>query len=340
MKKFISIIFCILFVSVSLPISSFANDNNIGFTIQPELPKNQKDKKVSYFDLRMKPKQQQTIYVRILNTSNKDGTFRFRVNQAYTNKSGFIDYAEDITKKDESLRYDTKNIISYKSQVRVKAKSVKKVPIKIKMPAEKYDGQILAGIQVMKEDDSNSKKESIKNQYGYILGLRLTETDESVKREIKLVDVKPAVSFARTSVVAKLQNPTMDAIGHLKYKAVVTDRETNRVVKKVSYDKDMQMAPNSTYDFAIDWDKKPLEAGDYRIDLTVSDAKNNKWNMKENFTITENQAEQVNKVAIGKVPEKTDWTKWIIIGGVILLIIVILLVIWYRKKNSPHQVRK
>lgn len=334
MRKII-VFFSLIFVNLLFsPTISFAEtENNIGFTIQAVIPENQVDKEQSYFDLRMSPSQEQIIYVQVINSSSEDIVFKLSVNQAYTNSAGFIDYADPDIEKDESLKYDISDIASYDSKVEVKANSSVSVPITLKMPSETFDGVIMSGIQVIKESSQSS--EGISNKYGYVLGLILRETDNEIKRELNLISVKPAVSFSKTSVVARLQNPTMDAYGHLKYEAIVTNKKTGEVEREVSYDNNMQMAPNSFYDFAIDWNNEALVAGEYTLDLVVSDAKENVWEFSEDFIITKKEAKEINKVTVDKLAEKDNISIYVIaLGAVLVLAIVILTIIIVKKRKN------
>ncbi|KRN28656.1 cell surface protein [Lactobacillus selangorensis] len=306
-----------------------ASTEEVGYNIQAVIPENQVDQKNSYFDLRMQPKQEETIQVIVNNTSNTKGTYKIKVNQAYTNASGFIDYAQAV-QPDKTLRYPIGKLVSAPKSITVPANSSKKFSLKIKMPAKQYDGQILAGIQVNKV--LKKQKKGISNAYGYVLGLKLTETDNEVARDLKLVAVKPAAKFGKTSVVAVLRNPTMDAYGHLKYKANITSLATNKTIYRKTYDNNMQMAPNSTYDFAMTIGKR-LKAGKYKLELTVSDAKNNKWTFAKHFTITQKQADTVNNATIDQGKPSYTWL-YILLGVIAALLLIVILLLLKRRKEK------
>lgn len=314
---------------------SFAEETgDVGYDIQAVIPENQVDKTQSYFDLRMTPKQEQTIQVKVNNTSDESSDFVVSINQAYTNNQGFIDYSQAV-QPDKSMNYKIADIATYAKNVTVPAQSSKVVDIQLKMPAETFDGQILAGIHVVKKNKSE-KTSGITSQYAYVLGLKLTETDTAVKRDLQLVSVKPAVSFGATSVVAKLRNPTMDAYGHLKYTAKVTKKGSSEALRNVSYDKNMQLAPTSTYDFAIDWQGKKLVAGKYTLHLTVADALDNVWQFDEDFTITGAAAKKVNKVVVTKANQIPFWV-YLLIGVLLLLILLLIILILVSKRRKKAE---
>ncbi|MGX7025069.1 DUF916 and DUF3324 domain-containing protein [Vagococcus hydrophili] len=308
------------------------SESDIGYHIQAMIPKNQLDKEKSYFDLRMKPGEKQTIEFAISNTSEEESEYEVAVNQAYTNAQGFIDYSEP--KKSKLVKYAIEDIAEVEKSVKVAPRSVKKVPIKLTMPKESFDGQILSGIQVIKKGKKESSK--ITNSYGYVLGLKLTETDKAVKRDIKLKKIEPAVSFGKTSVVVELENPTMDSIGHLKYDVKITDEKTEETIKETTYGGDMQMAPTSSYRLAIDWDNKSLKKGNYKLHLIVSDAKDNKWEFNEKFEITSEDAKKVNDLTVTEDNQKDFPYLWIIIGVIVLVLVIGIIIYVRKKKNSAN----
>lgn len=330
----ISIFLCTMF-----PVQAFAaSGGEVGYSIKAVMPENQIDKSKSYFDLRMVPNQEQTIEIIVINTSDKEGRFSVSVNQAYTNEQGFIDYSDNDIEPDESMEYKVSDIIEVQNEVIVPANDSVKVPINIKMPEEEFDGQILSAIGVEKElDDSEKNSSGIKNKYGYVLGLKLTETDTEINRELNLKDIKSGVKFNKPSIIATLQNPTMDAYGHLKYEAKVVNKSKNKVFAEISYDNDMELAPNSNYEFAIKLDDdKKIESGDYILELQVSDAKGNQWDFNEEFSISNKEAKESNDLVIRN---NMKMPLWAIILIVILIILFILQFIWifFLKKRKREE---
>lgn len=340
--KQLAALFLGLLMMVSFGTLTFAETDNstVGYDVQAVLPDNQITKENTFFDLRMKPSDKQTITIQVNNTSDEEGTYELSVNQAYTNAQGFIDYdrsMSQVTDKD----YDMTKIANIQDTVTIPSHSSQEVPIELTMPKDAYDGQLLAGIQVTKAE-TNQAEGHIGNSYGYVIGLKLTETDTEVTRDLILEKVEPAVSFGRTSVVAYLKNPTRDAYGHLVYKGTVTDKGTNKVVKEVSYDNDMQLAPMSSYGFAIDWENERLKAGEYALHLTVSDAKDNEWTFDETFKITEKEAKEMNALTVdqGSHQSLPMWV-YIVIGA--LLALVLLVIIWFillKKKQKEQEDKK
>lgn len=316
-----------------------AESGEVGFNIQMIPVENQATTDRSYFDLRMLPGQEQTINVRINNTSNEKSTFDIQVNQAYTNEQGFIDYQDAKEVEKNTYPVAISDLLTYEKSVSVNAHASVDVPIMIHMPEKKFDGQMLAGIQVNKHQESDKTTQQIINSYGYILGLKLTETDVSVSRKVELIDVQPEAKFGQPSIVATVKNPTMDAIGHLVYEAKIVEKETTKEVFKKKYDAGMELAPNSIYPFAIEYGKQRLEAGNYTLHLTVSDAKENRWIFDKDFEITIKEANAINQVTIDQGKEAPF--PWIfIVGGIIVIFVLLRFYYWKKKKNSTEEQSK
>lgn len=327
---------CIILIGIFLgfinhTMSVYA-EGEVGFNIQAILPDNQLDKDELFFNLRMTPQKKQTIELKINNTSNEDMLFEINVNQAYTNNQGFIDYTDKTPNIDNSLPYNINDLVKYDKEVYVSAKTTKIVPFKITMPDEPYVGEILSGIQVLKKDNKEDAKDSIHNSVGYVLGLKLTESDVAVKRQMNVTSVKPQAKFGKPSIVATIQNPTMDSYGHLKYEAEIYKKRTKELFYKATYDNDMELAPNSSYPFAIELKNQSLIDGEYTLNLIVNDAKGNKWNFSEDFTVTKEEMNKINQITLNDSNKLSiPWLGVLII--MILIIVIGGVIILKRKKN-------
>ena len=88
------------------PSSSTPDDavrEDVGFYVRAQIPENQIDKRLSYFDLRMAPEQRQSLFVEVVNTSGCDIQVCVEANTARTSRHGIIEYTNS-TAYDETLR--------------------------------------------------------------------------------------------------------------------------------------------------------------------------------------------------------------------------------------------
>ena len=315
-----------------------AHAENLNYTVSADLPENQRNSKVSYFDLKVTPGQTQDLTIQIKNSDSSAHKYVVTPNRATTNDNGVIDYSKSKAKADQSLKFDIKSALSKSQTVEVPAKTTKAVTFKLKVPQKIFSGVALGGINVVQETSASKEKSSgmtIENQYAYVIGLQLQEEDNvTAKPKMKLLGVKAKQLNYRNYVTANLQN-TQPVIMHgLKIKSYVTNVGSSK--KLVTTDKEnLAMAPNSNFNFAIGDGTKPLKAGKYTLHLTATAEKGKyKWAFTRNFTISAQKAKQLNKTAVGQ--EKQTNYFWWFVGLGVIIIALLGLVIWLLLKNRRH----
>lgn len=338
-KYLVPLITIAIALSFSVHINKvFAGDMN--FSVEANIPNNQIDKSQTYFDLQMKPGQEQDISITIKNSSDKASTFSVEPHVAVTNQNGVIDYSKDV-KKDSSLNVGLVDVISGEQKYTLAPKKTKKAVFHIKMPKESYNGIILGGFHIRKEqkDEDESEKQAvqIKNQYAYVIGIKLRETDEDVQPELVLNDVKPGLQNYRTVVTANIQNTQPVIINGLKVKAKISKKSGGEILHETEK-QDMSMAPNSNFDFPISWDSQELKAGTYHLSLVADDDKENQWSLEKDFKIKGKESKALNKEA---VELEKDYTLWIIFA--VIFVILLLIAIWLivkKRKEENEKARK
>ncbi|WP_218775510.1 DUF916 and DUF3324 domain-containing protein [Oceanobacillus senegalensis] len=305
-----------------------AASGEVGYSVRAIIPENQLDKNQTYFDLRMKPGQEQEIHVEVYNRSKEEAQFMIHITNAKTNRNGIIDYTNTTqTEWDETLIYPMTEIASIDEQrFRIPAGESNVIPITLQMPEEAFDGMILGGIyleKVTNEETAEKQAVQIKNKYSYVIGLKLTETDVEVEPELHVKKVEPGLVNYRTAIIATIQNSKPVIVDNLMLEATVLDasgKEVNQT--KVE---DYRMAPNSTMDFTIDWNYQDFDPGTYTLKLHAKTGEHS-WNWEEAFEIEKDEIQDINKKAIKETEidqDDSNVTTYIIIGliGVIFILI-------------------
>lgn len=316
-----------------------ASAAELNFSVESILPDNQRDKKQTYFDLRMKPGQEQTVYVLLKNTTKKNVTVNIAVNEAKTNMNGTTQYDTNKIERDSTLKYSLADIVTVEKKVVVKPNSEEKVPVKIKMPKEDIPGVILGGLsfqqkesEVDKEEQSEDQGLSIKNRFSYNLAMMLSTNDDEVQPELVLNDVKADLYNARTVILANIQNTQPMLMNQLEVKAHVTKKgESEQLFKKNT--KEMQMAPNSNFDYTIPLEGKVIEAGDYTLTMEAK-SMGETWKWKKDFTVTDEQSAKFAEKDVDVTEEDSSNWLWWVLGAVALLVIIGLIVFFLRKKGA------
>ncbi|MDZ5759997.1 DUF916 and DUF3324 domain-containing protein [Carnobacterium maltaromaticum] len=341
-KRFIAIFIVLVGLGI-LPTVSKAD--TMAYSVKADIPENQIDKAKTYFDLKMTPGQKQEITLTVRNSGEEEMSIFITPNNATTNQNGVIDYSEEKTKKDSSLKFPLTSIISGKQEVKLKAGETKQVPFTIQMPETEYDGDILGGFYIQKKDESDddTKNQSvqIKNQYSYVIGIRLNETDTAVMPKIKLNQIKPALQNYRTAVTANLQNTEATIINDLDINASVTKQDSQTVLHETNK-KGLSMAPNSNFDYPITWDNEQLVPGKYTVHIKAKSGEQD-WNFDKNFEIKAEVSNKLNKEAVDIVKSEPNWILIIIvIIGVVILVggLLVFLIIKNEKKKRIESERK
>ncbi|HCT8121450.1 DUF916 and DUF3324 domain-containing protein [Enterococcus faecalis] len=321
MRKIIIYSLCIICFVAILPASeSYAAD--MSYSVKANLPENQQDKEHTYFDLLMEPKQQQTISITFENQSDDPIELEVNWNSAQTNDNGVIDYKGTRERKDNSLEYELKKLITGEHSIKLDSKEKREVPYTINMPEKKYDGILLGGFHIHKKnkDSGNKQKVQIKNDYSYVIGIQLRETEKQVAPELKLNTVEPGLNNYRTTLYANLQNTSSTMIKDMTVTAEVYKEKSAEVLHK-TVKNNQSMAPNSNYNFPISWDNQSFQPGKYSLKLNAVDKVGHKWSFNKDFEIKDN-AKKYNKEAV-EINERVNKNDYIIYTLIFILTLAV-----------------
>ncbi|KXS57681.1 hypothetical protein AWJ02_07490 [Listeria monocytogenes] len=339
-KSFLSLLFIIpLLVTCGNFTEAQAAEGDVGYSVQAHIPANQIDKRQTYFDLKMQPKQKQTVEIDVLNSSNEEIQVEAAINYASTNRTGIIDYTKnDLTKKDKSLKYplpELAEIPDDQKRLTIPVNGKKTVQVMIEMPAESIDGVVLGAVEFKKKNTKETKKTkgvSLKNEYSYIVGMQLAESDKQVKPHMNLLSIKPALLNYHTAIVANLQNDQPVILENLSIDAKVYQQNSDKLLYQTKK-ANMKMAPNSNFNYSVDWENQELKPGKYKVHL-VAKNKEDKWEWTKEFTISSDQAKKANKAALGL---EKDYTWMYIVGGVLLFILLIITTYFVGKRAAKKK---
>jgi|SRR5690625_1390528 len=336
-KAIFSFLIIIITIGLIFPLTGLAQDDHVGYSVQAHLPDNQLNDRHTYFDLKMEPEQKQQLSVVIYNNEKEDITVRTAVHNASTNSNGLVVY-EEREELDPSLEVPLTDILTLEEdEVVVPAGKSKTVTGDLEMPEEEYDGIILGGFHFEKVMDEEESAEGVnlENKYSYVIGVQLTENDNEVLPELHLNSIKPELVNHRTAVVAALQNSAPILVEDLTISAKVFKKGEKEPLKEKKQEQ-INMAPNSTMNFTIDWENKALDPGDYILKMKATD-QSETWEWEESFVIEKDDATALNKDAVELDDDKVN--KWIVAGIVILIIIIaaLLFYIWKLKRQQDNK---
>jgi len=306
------------------------------YSVKANIPENQINKNLSYFDLQMRPGSIQKVSLTVKNNSKEELEIMIEPNTAITNQNGVIDYSKHDYKKDSTLKNAFSDIISDKQKVVLKGDESKKVFFTIQMPKKSFDGIILGGFNIYRTDIKNETKKSnniqVENVFSYVIGVKLSETDEVVFPKLKLNKVNAGLMNYRTVITANLQNTEAVIINNLDVSARIT-KEGKKKQLHATKKTNLSMAPNSNFDFPINWDNQKLDPGKYHLYLTATNG-DQTWEFDKMFEIKDTDANAINKSAVDL--EKDYTLLYIGIALTILAVMMLIIILLRKKKRGEH----
>lgn len=333
MKKKISLFLASIVLLCISTKPSFAVD--MTYSVSADIPSNQIDKSLNYFDLMMKPGEEQDVSVTITNQSDEKETFKLSINNALTTENGEIDYTNHGVEPDESLNYSMEKLVTNNRQeVEIKPGETTKVIFRISLPTEKIEGIVLGGIHIskqQKETASNKKNMTIKNTYSYIIGLQIRQETTSVTPEINLTDIKTSLVNNHLTVVTNLQNSVASLLRKVSIDTKITKKQDSKLLMQTKKE-NMSIAPNTNFNFLIDGENAEFSSELYTLNMHVSSDQGD-WNFTKDFKVKNKQVIQMTE----KV--KTDNSRSVYILSSIIAVFILggFFIYFMFKKSSSNE---
>lgn len=268
------------------------------FSVSAVIPENQRNKNSTYFDIEMEPGGKQTLEVTITNPTDREIIVDQSVNTAITNSNGVIDYSQSDSVRDDTLVNSLQEIATAADVIILSPKSSQTVEIDIQLTDEPFEGVILGGIHYQEKTEEEAEDTSgvnVKNNFAFVLGIQITVGDTTdIQPELELNDITPTQMNYRNIVTANIQNTNPIPFGSLTVDAKIYKDGDTKVYRE-EHKENMEMAPNSNFDFPISWENQKFEDGTYTLELTAT-ANDETWNWTETFEIS--GSEELNEEAI------------------------------------------
>ncbi|WP_348921581.1 DUF916 and DUF3324 domain-containing protein [Enterococcus rotai] len=329
-KRIYAVLLIICFVML-FPAKSWAEDSsNLGYTVSAVLNGKQIDPEKSYFYIQTTPGEEQQLKVKVKSTQKEPIKVKIYTTNAFTGENGTIEYTEDKRLLDTTLLQPISAIVKTETPtVTVENYEEKDVLFKLTPPEENYKG-VKMGALVFEKDDSESE-EQVSSKFAYRVGLITSETGEDYKdsKTLNILDAKSALKRGKKMILATLQNPEPKILSNLEMLAEVREKGQDTVLKKKQVESYM-LAPNSQFDFEMDWGTSLVKAGTYILTINANNGYS-EWSFEKEFVITSDQAKKMNEESSFKIITPI-WIKGAAIIGVILIGIITLFLLLRRKK--------
>lgn len=308
--------------------------------VTPVYTDNQIGGKSGYFNTYVAPGETQSYTFLVSNQEDNKRTVYMSLNTAYTNQNGNAVFDSTKIPADKSLKYDMGKDLAVGNRVQrvhVKANETGTVTFQVKAPSTPFSGVIMGGVTVSTSGKNGVQGDGtvLKNNYGYAIPIFMRNQQTlNVSPKLTLGTVKPGVRNKNPHVLVQTKNEQPAYLTTSTITAKVYRKGESKVLKK-STTNNATMAPNSNFQYGIDWGENRLEAGDYKLDYTVSQGKLKTWHFVKNFTISNDDAKRINDLA-GLKPNYM-WL-WILLAVVVLIVILLVGILLGRrnKKNNNN----
>lgn len=350
----LSVISLLTLTIFSFAITGFASegssDENVdvatatGFTYKVEFPENQTKDDLGYFDLMVTPGQKQTLIITLSNPGKEALTVNVSYNGAKTNSNGVIEYGDSLMENDASLMFDFKELVTGVDKVELNAGETKNLEIQVAMPETSYKGVLAGGIQLKQAnqggDQEKSQGSQVINEYAYVIGLLLKESDEVLAPELVFNRAYGAQQNYKNTIMVNFSNTIATYINGMTVEAQIMEKGKQNVL----YDRkqtDMRMAPNTYIDFPISMNGEQMVPGEYTTHVLVT-AEGKSWEWTEDFEITAEEAEKYNERDAGLVQDRgVDWKLIaMIVGGFLFIVLVIVLIVHFAKNGKKKKTKE
>lgn len=340
-KKWLVCILLLTFMTVFTTKKTFAEKEKllIPYDITANIPKNQIDKKVSYFDVLVKPGEKQEFSLKVRNTSNKTIKVKITPNTARTTLTGVVDYSGKEYPLTDSIPASFEKVISEKQTITLKPNEQKDVVFTMDMPKKSFKGVLLGGfyIQEVKEEEKAKKEDdkgtgiAINNVFSTTVGAMVRNSTNEVSEDFSLDNVEIDNHSGYFSLVTELANNAAKINKDLSYEGTITDKNGKKIdtIKKERFD----MAPNSVFKNPEKVNVNDFVTGKYTMNLTVYNKDKTKhWDLKKEFSITRKERNTVIKET--GVEVNNNWNKWIVIAAICIILLLVLIIVLLVRKNK------
>lgn len=317
-------------------------EENLSFYTTPEFPESQVEGSGRYFDLNSEPGRTEELTLKIQNANDQAKTIEITAHTAFTNVQGVVEYGKDTEKADPTLPYSLADLIEPPVPIELAGNETKTVKVMLNMPKKAFSGFLAGGLRIAEvkekpqETETSGEGVAIKNEFAYVIGVVVSNDRSAVKPDLDLLDVFADQLNYRNVISANLQNFTPTFVNHLEVEATVQKEGENDILYRAKQEQ-MQMAPNSNFNFPISLEGDRFRSGDYMLKMTARSGEE-EWQWERKFTIEADKARALNQQDV-TIDTSINW--WLV-AAVILILFLLLILVWLlikkqRAKNKEDQ---
>lgn len=279
------------------------------------------------FQIIGKPGSTRTLKISLSNFGIRQLRLRIVPTNATTSMDGKIVYTDTVKAGQYGLKYAFADMTKPQT-IRLKAGKTKDVSFKVKLPEGKIDNLILGGFNIY----------SVGHEVGGSADVPvwITDSNKPIGGIVTLHNLALDVIGKKPHIIINLQNKEpgimKNVIVHMTVKRKSwLDRfgwGDKKMVADLTYPK---VAPNSRIPVDFDQNTTPIKAGTYVVKGAARSGKAT-WTFHKKYTITQDQANNINKRCKGLIYNKTT-TYILIVCVLVSIIFLIFWAIWYSGRS-------
>lgn len=306
-----------------------------GFTVKAQPAANTINRQQNYFNLRVKPNQQQTLTILITNTDNKTHRIKTTPVSAYTSDNGSLAYKPRVNSNQTNSDVQFTDLVTGNSQtVEVTPGQTKKVRFKLAIPTKKIAGMVMGGFQSETVDAKKQKPAQtgikINNRYSLLLGATVQEQSRLPVPQLKLLTVKPQVNHGVPELVSRFASPVPTLFGELDMSVKIMKVGENKPVQRMQ-SQNMIVAPTTNFNYRFHLNQQIVTEGKYILVVNATSGTTH-WRFRQPFSISKQQVAQVKK---GTNEKKPSYLKWITIIVIMVITFIGMIIYLWKKYIQP-----
>ena len=310
------------------------------FYVEANLPENQNDPNVGYFDLIMEPNMKQTISFDVVNEGDQPMRASINFQNGTTTLNAEKSYIHD-EEPDASMKHPMKTMAILKTDaVVIPAHQSSTIYVDITAPSSTFDGVSVGGFSITADTIDETATEAakskgdiqIKSRTTYLIALQIRMSETPVAKNLNYIKSATEVVDLKPQFVSYIQNDRAVVMNDISINGTVTaegsDQPVARIQKQVG-----GILPNTQFPIAYPIHSQKLEPGTYLIDLEIKSGSDH-WSWKEIHTVEPETAEAVNEGSV--IAAQTNWLL-VLVVGLLLVILILLLVILYMRYRQQRE---
>jgi hypothetical protein len=294
------------------------------FGVKAQLPANQIDTSVHYYDLLVSPNTTQTLKLQVQNTGTGTQRFKISTNRAGTTSDGQLNFNQHGVTRPKSLTYNIESLMPKPKIISIAPRTTRTVSLKLTAPKANWSGVLLGAVHVTQLDTTT------RVAYNIGLQLRASKTLPAQVPQLQFNGVDTKISATGDSVKALLENPASRIQTGLNVRAQVFRLKNRREVMHHQV-KNATLAPNSVMAFTANKYTKRLASGKYQL---IVDATNGKqaWHFIKNFTVTQ-PVIKTTPTPANPAQKFHQLPAWVIIFLITIVVALVSLIYWLVAKR-------